>query len=161
MPDSMTMQTVRLKKLLLWVAVPLLVGGASALLSGNMGDAFSTLPKPPLSPPGWLFPIVWTVLYVLMGTAGYLISESHSPLKTAALGLYWIQLALNFLWSPLFFGLSMPILSLIVVAAMWVVVLLCVPVFYRINPLAGALMIPLLLWITFATYLNGAIVSLM
>ena len=161
MPDSMTMQTVRLKKLLLWVAIPLLVGGASALLSGNMGDAFATFPKPPLSPPGWLFPIVWTVLYVLMGTAGYLISESNHPLRDTALRLYWIQLALNFLWSPLFFGLSMPTLSLIVVAVMWVVVLLCVLVFYKIHPLAGALMIPLLLWITFATYLNGAIVSLM
>lgn len=160
MTKSITMQTVRLKKLLLWVAIPLLVGGASALISGNMGELYTSFRQPPLSPSGWVFPIVWTILYVLMGTASYLISESTNPLRQTALRLYWFQLLLNFLWSPIFFGCQMPGLSLVVVIAMWIVLVFTVLAFFRIDRLAGLLMLPLLLWVTFATYLNAGVVVL-
>lgn len=160
MAKSMTVQTVHLKKLILWVAVPLLVGGASALLSGGMSESWNTLRRPPLSPPGWLFPIVWTVLYLLMGVAAYLIAESHSPLRTPALRLYWLQLLLNFLWSPIFFGCGMPALALAVLVALWIVLGFTTLAFYRTERLAGLLMLPVFVWVTFALYLNAGIVAL-
>lgn len=160
MSSTMTMQTVRLKKLLVWVAIPLLVGGGSALLSGNMGQRYTSFRQPPLSLPGWLFPIVWTVLYVLMGMASYLVSESTDTLRPSALRLYRLQLVLNFLWSPIFFGCRMPELSLVILIGMWIVLILTVLAFARIDRLAGLLMVSLLLWVTFAVYLNAGIVAL-
>ena len=160
MAKSMMVQTVRLKKLILWVAIPLIVGGVSSLLSGDMGQMWNTLHRPPLSPPGWVFPIVWTVLYVLMGVAAYLVSESSSTLRPIALRLYWLQLLLNFLWSPIFFGCNMPGLALVIAIALWAVLGFTVLVFARVDRLAGLLMLPILLWVTFAVYLNAGIVAL-
>ena len=160
MAKSMMVQTVRLKKLILWVAIPLIVGGISSLLSGDMGQMWNTLRRPPLSPPGWVFPIVWTVLYVFMGVAAYLVSESSSTLRPIALRLYWLQLLLNFLWSPIFFGCNMPGLALVIAIALWAVLGFTVLVFARVDRLAGLLMLPVLLWVTFAVYLNAGIVAL-
>ncbi len=160
MAKSMMVQTIRLKKLILWVAIPLMVGGLSSLLSGNMGEMWASLRQPPLAPPGWLFPVAWTILYVLMGAAAYLVSESSSPLRVTALRLYWLHLLLNFLWPPIFFGCGMPTLALVVLLALWVVLGFTVLAFQRVNRLAGWLMAPVLLWVTFAVYLNAGIVAL-
>ena len=96
------------KKLLIALAIPLGVGGLSALLSGGMQD-YLALEKPPLSPPGWVFPVVWTVLYLLMGYASYRVAVKGADAgKTRrALAVYAAQLVLNFLWSILFFGLEL------------------------------------------------------
>ena len=160
MAKSMMVQTIHLKKFILGVAIPLIVGGLSALLSGNTGDMWTSLRQPPLAPPGWLFPVAWTILYVLMGVASYLVSESSSPLRVTALRLYWLHLLLNFLWSPIFFGCGMPTLALVVILALWVVLGFTVLAFLRVNRLAGWLMVPVLLWVTFAVYLNAGIVAL-
>ena len=95
------------KKLLICLGIPLAVGGLSALISGGMGS-YGNFVQPPLSPPGWLFPLVWTILYLLMGYASYRILTSGAPEaeKRSVLLFYGAQLALNFLWSPIFFGLS-------------------------------------------------------
>lgn len=160
MGKPMMVQTVHLKKLIFWVLIPLVVGGVSSLLSGNMGKLWTSLRQPPLAPPGWLFPVAWTVLYVLMGTAAYLVSESNSPLRVMALRLYWLHLLLNFLWSPIFFGCGMPSLALAVILALWVVLGFTVLAFLRVNRLAGWMMVPVLLWVTFAVYLNAGVVVL-
>ena len=160
MAKSMMVQTVRLKKLILWVAIPLIVGGISSLLSGDMGSMWNTLRRPPLSPPSWVFPIAWTVLYVLMGVAAYLVSESAGTLRPVALRLYWLQLLLNFLWSPIFFGCGMPGLALVVAIAMWAVLGFAVLAFARIDRLAGLMLLPVLVWVTFAVYLNAGVVVL-
>ena len=96
---------IKWKPLIISVLLPLVVGGLSALLAGNSMEAFQSFKQPPLSPPGWLFPIVWTALYVLMGVASYLVAASDAPAGEIknALKAYAIQLAINFFWSILFF----------------------------------------------------------
>ena len=143
------------KKLLLCLAIPLGVGGLSALVSGGM-DSFEVIRKPPLSPPGWLFPVVWTVLYLLMGYASYRILKSGAEQEKVnkALTLYGIQLALNFLWSPVFFGFEWYLVAFLILVAMWVFIYLTIKSFSETDKTAGDLLLPYLLWVTFAGYLN-------
>ncbi len=147
------------KQLLICIAVPLGVGGLSAWLSTSSMAEFAALNKPILSPPGWLFPVVWTVLYVLMGLASYIILTSGaSKDKTSkALTLYAIQLAVNFFWSIIFFRLSLYLFAFIWLVLLWLLIIATTIRFYRINERAGDLMIPYLLWVTFAGYLNFGI----
>ncbi len=146
---------VNWKKLLISLAVPLAVGGLSALVSGGMGD-YALLDKPPLSPPGWVFPVVWTVLYLLMGYASYLIWEAPADpaQKKKALLLYGLQLAANFIWSPLFFGAGLRLTALLWLVVLWVLILLTIRAFSAISERAGDLLIPYILWVSFAAYLN-------
>ena len=148
--------TIQLKKLAACIAIPLAVGGISALLTRNSMETFSQLNKPPLSPPGWLFPVVWTVLYILMGIASYLVLTSDKPNSTA-LKVYGAQLAFNFLWSIFFFGFGLYFFSFIWLIALWLLILLTIVLFYIISKPAAYLLIPYLLWVTFAGYLNFAI----
>lgn len=146
---------IQWKKLLLCLALPLAVGGLSALLAGSM-DTYDTLVKPPISPPGWLFPIVWTVLFLLMGYASYRVLVSDAPKEAIrkAWVLYLLQLAFNFVWPLLFFRGMWLLLSLIWLLALWVMILLTIRAFSAIDSPAGDLLIPYLLWVTFAAYLN-------
>ena len=146
---------IKWKKLLLCLGVPLAVGGLSALASGGMGD-YQNLRQPPLSPPGWVFPVAWTILYLLMGYASYRVLTSDAPPETVkkALILYGIQLALNFLWSPVFFGLHWYLAAFFILVAMWVFIYLTIKGFSGIDEIAGDLLIPYILWVTFAGYLN-------
>ena len=145
---------IQWKKLLICLAIPLAVGGLSALFSGGMG--YGDFVQPPLSPPGWLFPVVWTVLYLLMGYAAYRISESDAPRETIrkALLFYGIQLGLNFLWSPVFFGLGWYLIAFFLLLALWVMIYLTMKIFTEIDETASDLLLPYLLWVTFAGYLN-------
>lgn len=147
------------KRLFICIAIPLAVGGLSAWLTRGSMDTFETLTKPPLNPPGWLFPVVWTILYALMGTASYLIltSGADSQRVRQALCLYGLQLAINFVWPILFFNLSLYLASFLWLILLWIFILLTTIQFYRISPLAGDLMLPYLLWVTFAGYLNFGI----
>lgn len=146
---------VQWKKLLISLGIPLAVGGLSALLSGGM-EVYQTVNQPPLSPPGWVFPVVWTALYLAMGYTSYrvLTSGAEPQALTRALTLYGIQLGLNFLWSPVFFGLQWYLVALFILIAMWVFIYLTMQAFSRVDGLAGNLILPYLLWVTFAGYLN-------
>lgn len=146
---------IQWKPLLIALAIPLGVGALSALVSGGMGN-YAQLNRPPLSPPGWIFPIVWTVLYLLMGYASYRVYLSNAPQeeKRRALLLYGAQLVLNFLWSPVFFGLQWRLIAFFLLIALWVLVVLTMQAFSKIDELSGDLLLPYVLWITFAAYLN-------
>lgn len=146
---------IQLKKLLISLAIPLVVGGLAALLSGGM-DSYRQLNQPPLSPPGWLFPIVWTALYLLMGYASYLIwvADINPEYKRRALLFYGIQLGLNFLWPILFFRFDMYLTAFFLLLLLWLAIFLTMRLFSNINERAGDLLLPYLLWVTFAGYLN-------
>ncbi len=151
--------TIKLKPLLINIFIPLAVGGFSALLTMNSMDSFESINKPPLSPPGWLFPVVWTILYILMGIAAYLVFTSDKPKKqiNTALIVYGVQLFFNFLWSLIFFNREDYLFAFIWLVALWALILANIILFYRISKPAGILLIPYLLWVTFAGYLNFAI----
>lgn len=140
--------------------IALSTGGLSALLtSGNM-NLYSEITKPALAPPSLLFPIVWTVLYILMGISAamiYNIKKENTDATGNSLTVYGINLFLNFFWSIIFFNLRTFLFSFIWLVALWVVILIMIIKFYKTKPLAGILQIPYLLWVTFAGYLNLAI----
>ncbi|MBR6698305.1 MAG: tryptophan-rich sensory protein [Lachnospiraceae bacterium] len=142
-----------------FIALPLVVGIISALFTMNSMKAFEMLNKPVLSPPGWLFPVVWTILYILMGISSYLIynSSASQKEKSEALTVYLIQLALNFLWPTFFFTFSWYWYSLIWLLVLWVAVAIMILKFYKISKPAAYLNIPYIIWLTFAAYLNYAI----
>lgn len=143
------------KKLLLCLAIPLLVGGLATLLSGGMGD-YKELVQPPLSPPGWIFPVVWSILYLLMGYASYRVLESGQPQEEIrqAIQLYGIQLFLNFLWPILFFGFGWYLAAFFLLLVLLAAIVLTARLFSQIDKLAGDLLAPYILWVAFAAYLN-------
>jgi tryptophan-rich sensory protein len=145
--------------LILCIALPLLIGGISALLTRSGMEGFDTVQTPPLSPPSLLFPIVWTILFILMGVASYLVLTSDK-LRTNALYAYAIQLLLNFVWPILFFNVKNYIAAFLWLILLWVAVLVTTVRFFRIRRGAGILMLPYLAWITFAAYLNLSIALL-
>lgn len=144
-----------LKTLLIALGIPLAVGGLATLFSGGMGD-YRTLEQPPLSPPAFVFPIVWTILYLLMGYSSYRVYTADQPaaLKNKALKLYAAQLAANFLWPIIFFGFHWYLAAFLVLLVLWVLILLTMRAFTAVDETAGDLLIPYLLWVTFAGYLN-------
>ena len=138
-------------------AAALAVGGLSALLTGGGMRDFAALNQPPLSPPAWLFPVVWTILYTLMGVAAWRIWQSSAPGREAALGFYIAQLVFNFFWPLLYFGAELFGAALVWLLALWVLILLTIRKFSAIDRTAGRLLIPYLLWVTFAVYLNAGV----
>ena len=138
------------------IAIPLLVGGlASFLTRGGMG-VFMQLNQPPLSPPGWVFPVVWSILYLLMGYASYrvLTSDADPAAIKKAQTFYFLQLGLNFLWPILFFGFQWYYISFVLLLVLWAFIYLTMHYFGMIDDTAENLLIPYLLWVTFAGYLN-------
>ncbi len=144
------------KALIICLAIPLGVGGLSSLLTMSSMGVYDTFQKPPLSPPGWLFPVVWTILYLLMGYASYLVwmAKAKASLKQEALTLYGVQLALNFLWPLIFFRAQALLAAFGVLIMLWVVIYLTIRAFAKVRLLAADLLIPYLLWVSFAGYLN-------
>lgn len=142
--------------LVLCIAVPLGLGLLSSLLSGDIRAIYESMDKPPLSPPGWLFGVVWPVLYVLMGVALYLVlaSRYERGQKKPAIWLFCVQLVLNFAWSIIFFRFGQLWAAVGIIGLMDILVFTCAVLFYRLRKPAGVLMIPYLLWISFATYLS-------
>ncbi len=141
------------------ILIPLLVGVVSGLISRGGMELFEMIKKPPLSPPGWIFPVVWTVLYILMGISSYLIYTADAPEEeiSEALGIYGYQLFVNFWWSIFFFNLRWYLFSFIWLLLLWGLILLMLLRFYCISKPAAYLNIPYLMWVTFAGYLNVGI----
>ena len=144
-----------IKRLLINLAIPLAVGGLASLLSGSMSD-YRQLNQPPLAPPGWLFPIVWTILYLLMGYAAYRVQTSgKDPVYIRrAMVFYGLQLFLNFLWPIVFFGLEWRLAAFFLLLVLWALIYITMRLFSAIDEPAGDLLIPYILWVTFAAYLN-------
>ncbi len=142
--------------LLKCIAIPLAVGALASFLSGGGMEMFAVLKKPPLSPPGWLFPIVWTILYTLMGLASYYIYTADAPKeqKSDALTIYGYQLVVNFLWPIFFFDFQWYLFSFFWLVLLWVLIIVMIRRFSEISRLAALLCVPYLLWVTFAGYLN-------
>jgi benzodiazapine receptor len=146
----------------------LVVSIVACLAAGAIGSIFTrsaiptwfaTLEKPVFSPPNWLFAPVWTLLYILMGIAAFLVWRKgleNRQVRTALI-IFLIQLILNVLWSVVFFGLESPLLGLVVILFLWVAILVTVIQFFKISRTASVLLWPYLLWVTFAAVLNSSI----
>ena len=142
------------------ILLPLTIGGLSALATANNMNIYDKINTPPLAPPGWLFPIAWTILYILMGISAAIIFTSNSPKKDDGLFIYAVSLALNFSWSIFFFNLQSFMIAFIILVALWLSIMITIIQYYKINKVAAWLQLPYLLWVTFAGYLNFAIILL-
>lgn len=145
---------IKLKSLLINLLITLGGGVVIAFLTRDSMEVYANVQQPPLAPPGVVFPIVWTILYTLMGISAYMITESNSKLKNKALTVYGVQLFLNFIWPLVFFNGQMFLFAFIILMALWIMVLWMIGLFYKINPISAFLQIPYALWLTFAAYLN-------
>lgn len=146
----------KIRLFLFCVFVPLLVGGLSGFLTrGNM-ETYATLNRSPLTPPGSVFPVVWTILYILMGIASYLVLTSNAPSQhiSKALKVYLLQLVVNFFWSIIFFNLEMYLFAFVWLVLLWILILITIIKFNKVSKPASYLLIPYFLWVTFAGYLN-------
>lgn len=147
-------------RLLASLAIPLAVGGSAALIAGDSMATFDSFAKPPLAPPAWLFPVAWTILYILMGVACYVVwihptdKQIAAKEKTFFFTVYGIQLVFNFLWSIFFFNLTWHLFSFIWLIALWLMILALVIWGLKNRRIAMWALIPYLLWCTFAGYLN-------
>lgn len=121
------------------------------------GDWYRALQKPSWTPPDWVFPVAWTALYICMSLAAMRVAQSGHPGAPQALGFWAIQVTVNALWSPVFFGLKRMRAALIVVSVLWLAVAVTLVAFVRIDWLAGLLFLPYLAWVTIATALNAAV----
>ena len=134
-------------------AAALAVGGLSALLTGSGMKDFAALNQPPLSPPGWIFPAVWTILYVLMGVSFGILRDKHLNDSNVKL-IYYIQLIVNLLWPIAFFVLKWRLFAFIWILILDALVVLMIFTFYKRNKTAALLQLPYLAWVLFASYLN-------
>lgn len=135
---------------------PLVVGAVASLLTMGGMKSFAALRQPFLSPPAWLFPVAWTILYLLMGAASYLVYTAKAEPEELenAVTIYMAQLLVNFLWPTFFFNFQWYLFSFLWLLFLWILVFLTTKRFYRISKTAGCLMLPYLLWLIFAGYLN-------
>lgn len=145
------------KPLIVSLALSLGVGALSALLTRRSMELYETVIQPPLSPPSWVFPVVWTILYILMGVAAWLVWRSDDPGREGALTFYAAQLLFNFFWPQIFFNARWFGIALVWILALWVLVFLTWRRFARIDRTAGRLMLPYVIWVTFAAYLNAGV----
>ena len=152
------MKKHNLLSLLFYVITAEAIGGLSALLTGSFSDFFDKYLEPPLLPPKWLFPVVWVILYALMGLSAYLISisDAQTDKKKCALTVYWVQLAFNFSWSIAFFRLEWLWGGAVIIVSMLLLIGAMLALFSKVDKRAALLNIPYLLWVAFATYLNIA-----
>ena len=144
------------KEKIISLLIPLTVGFISGILAMGGIREYDSLIKPILSPPGFIFPIVWTILYVLMGISSYLIYKDNNYYSDCCLKVYLLNLFVNFLWTPLFFGLNLRLFSFIWILLLDIVIIYMIICYYKVNKKAAYLQIPYLLWSLFATYLNLA-----
>lgn len=145
------------KKALITVPAIVVVGFLMGTVSNSGFDNgwYAALQKPAFQPPGWAFGVMWTTLYTMLGIALAAIwNEPPSPLRRTALTLFFVQLALNFAWSPIFFGAQMIDVALVTILVMLILATATANMFRRIRPVAGWLMLPYLLWLCVATALN-------
>ncbi len=145
----------KIKPYVISIAIALAVGGLSAVFtSGNM-NMYDTLNRPPLSPPMWFFPVVWSILFILMGVSSAMVYVKKNETDVSgALKIYGLQLIVNFFWSIIFFNMRAYLFAVVWLALLWILILIMIISFRKIKPLAGYLQIPYLVWVSFALYLT-------
>ena len=143
-----------LASLAISIAISLGAGILSAFLTGGSMRQYADMYRPPLAPPGWVFPIVWTILYILMGIAAWLVYETPGEDKRLAFSLYGNQLLLNVVWPLLFFNLKTYFLAFGWLLLLWFFIYLTFRQFLQLKRNAGLFLIPYLVWVAFAGYLN-------
>ncbi len=146
-------------KLIICISLPLLVGGISGFVTAtSINDWYVSINKPSFNPPNYLFGPVWTTLYILMGISFYMILQTAShEIRKKAVNIFSIQLLLNFCWSFIFFNFHLPGFAFVEIILMWISILMMIILFYKINKTAALLQIPYLMWVSFASILNGSI----
>lgn len=147
-------------KLVISIATPLAVGGLSGFATARgVANWYPTLTKPSFNPPAWVFGPAWTLLYIMMGVAAFLVWRKGLEVDGVkiALTVFGIQLALNGLWSILFFGMQAPGLALAEIIVLWIAIGATTVLFWRVVPAAGALLLPYWGWVSFATVLNASL----
>ena len=149
------MKKINIKGLIISIAIPLIIGAISSLISMPFMD-YGELIMPPLAPPSWLFPVIWTILYVLMGVS-YGILEINSLVDSSINSIYYAQLFVNALWSFFFFVFEWRLFAFLWILLLLALVIVMIIRFYEKNKVAGLLQLPYLVWVTFASYLNLAI----
>ncbi|MDO4380953.1 MAG: TspO/MBR family protein [Clostridia bacterium] len=145
------------------VLATLAVGGLSALLTAGNREVYQNSAKPFLSPPAWVFPVVWTVLYVLMAVSFAIVfnKRKREPMmRRNAVNIYALNLFFNFFWSIIFFDFGAYLLAFIWLLILWFVIFVMIINYYRTAKAAGLLLVPYLVWVTFAGYLNFGVWSL-
>jgi len=149
----------RILALVGFLAACFIVAGIGGMFtSAGMPDWYGSLQKPSFNPPAWVFGPVWTALYAMMAVAAWLVwREAGFDGATAALTLFFVQLALNLAWSGIFFGLRQPGWALVDIALLWLAIAATAVLFFRHSVWAGALMLPYLAWVSYAAALNYAI----
>ena len=148
-------------KYIFYLITPLIVGFISSSFTSNYRDFYKTLIKPPLSPPGYLFGIVWTILFILMGISYFLLKIKTEGIDISDTDFfYYLQLIINFFWSIFFFKNQALTFSFIWLLFLLVIVVITFFKFYKINKTSSYLLIPYILWIIFAGYLNLSIAIL-
>ncbi len=148
---------MKVKTYIISILIPLVVGALAAFLTRNNMMLFDQIVQPPLSPPSILFPIVWTVLYVLMGIGAarvYLIGGKDKKKTADALAVYAVQLVINFFWSIIFFNMKAFLSAFLWLILLWIAILSMIVKFNSIDRAAALINIPYLVWVTFAGYLN-------
>lgn len=145
---------IKHKSLIYSLIISLGAGGLASLLTGNTMEQYGKLRLPPLSPPGWVFPVVWTILFIMMGVASWLVSESESPIRRQALFFYGAQLVANVVWTLIFFGAQNYLAAFVWLILLEVLIFVTMLMFFKIDRRAGLLMVPYFLWVLFAGYLN-------
>lgn len=152
------MNSMQLIKLVISIGLPLAIGAfAGMYTSAAVPDWYASLNRPSFNPPGWVFGPVWTVLYILMGVSLFLVWKSEpGQARNVAMGVFFVQLALNFAWSFIFFYSKMIGPALIEIIVLWNSIVIMILLFYKIQPLAAYINIPYLLWVSFASVLNAS-----
>lgn len=147
---------INFKKLAVSLIIPLAIGfTGSFFTSSSVNTWYTTLNKPSFNPPNWIFAPVWTTLFILIGISFYIAwSKGFSMPKRLPVIIYFLNLILNLLWSLLFFGLKTPLIAFIEIIVLWIIIIVNIIIFYRISKASGILMIPYLLWVSFASVLN-------
>ncbi|MDP3973748.1 MAG: TspO/MBR family protein [Candidatus Daviesbacteria bacterium] len=151
-----------LSKLILSIGLCLGAGIIGSFFTvSSIPEWYFTLNKPFFSPPNWIFGPVWTILYVMMGIALYLVLSAKWEVQSQkAVRIFAVQLILNALWSIIFFGMRNPVLALVDIVALWITIVLTIKFFSKINKLSAYLLYPYLAWVSFASILNLAVVIL-
>jgi translocator protein len=146
-------------KLILSLAICQLAGVIGSLFTiASIPTWYATLGKPAFNPPNWIFAPVWIFLYILMGISFYIIwIKKDLPNFGLLLSLFIFQLVLNSFWTIIFFGLHSPFFAFIEIVTLWFAILFCIILFYRVSKIASFLLIPYILWVTFASILTFAI----